>query len=189
MLSKVPYTTELAGRQIDWFNVWNTLHRRARILLSGMPDVFDGISSEDLIGEVFLSFLASPDQLGWDPEKGRLESFLAGVLKHKMIDRIRRHSKIAASIDDPSFAQTANHLSVSHQAEEPLVLYDWLDKALHELPSEDLNLISQYYDVDKKHLADQLHISPAALTVRASRVREKIKRNLAARDSLRSRAA
>jgi DNA-directed RNA polymerase specialized sigma24 family protein len=70
-----------------------------------MPDVFDGVSGEDLPMEVLTQFLASPNGLGYDSARGPLDKFLIGVLKNKLKDHLRRQQRTAGSLDDPDFAQ------------------------------------------------------------------------------------
>ena len=41
-----------------------------------MPDVFDGISSDDLVDETIIDYLASEYGLDWDPTQGSLVRFL-----------------------------------------------------------------------------------------------------------------
>lgn len=55
-----------------------------------MPDVFDGVSAEDVVGETLVAYLTSADKLGWDKNKGPLEPYLWIVCKHKLFDHFRR---------------------------------------------------------------------------------------------------
>jgi len=67
------------------------------------PDIFDGVSAADLVNETMLAFLKSPDAMGWQPGKGELPVFLCGVLRHKFLDHLKRHRRIAGSVDDGAF--------------------------------------------------------------------------------------
>src|SRR6266850_3218548 len=69
------------------------------------PDVFDGLSCEDLPMAVLLKYLESPNGLGYDPMKGPLDKFLTGVLRNEMKSHLRRHQRSAGSLDDPAFMQ------------------------------------------------------------------------------------
>lgn len=86
---------------------WTQLYKRlcivAAALARSVPSVFDGISVMDLPGETLLAFFESPDGLGWDPTRGDLEPFLSGVLKKKLLTRLRRHMRVAGSLDDNAF--------------------------------------------------------------------------------------
>jgi hypothetical protein len=67
-------------------------------------DVLDSASPEDLAEDTLTEFFMSPDALGWDGRRD-LGAFLCGVLKHKFIDRLRRHQRTAGSLDDEDFAK------------------------------------------------------------------------------------
>jgi hypothetical protein len=86
---------------------WTQLYKRLGIVAAALarsaPSVFDGISVVDLPAETLLAFFESPDGLGWDPTRGDLESFLGGVLKNKLLTRLRRHMRVAGSLDDDAF--------------------------------------------------------------------------------------
>jgi DNA-directed RNA polymerase specialized sigma24 family protein len=68
-----------------------------------VPPIIDGVSVADLPGETLLSFFESTDDLGWVPEKGDLGTFLCGVLKNKLLTRLRRQRRVVGSLDDPGF--------------------------------------------------------------------------------------
>jgi len=89
--------------RINWEVVYERLYMVALHSTDQMPDIFDGVSAEDVVTQVLCAFFESPNGLGWDPAKGPLDRFLLGVLKHKMIDHVRRDRRIAGSFDDPSF--------------------------------------------------------------------------------------
>lgn len=80
-------------QDVDWLAVIKRLSVAAARLTA--PDVFDGISLEDLPSIVVQEFLVSNDQLGWDGCHD-LGAFLCGVLKYRFLDRIRRQRRRVA---------------------------------------------------------------------------------------------
>jgi hypothetical protein len=79
------------------------LHLQINMIKGKLPDVFDGISCEDLPMEVLAMYLDSPNGLGYDPNKGTLYKFLAGVLNNKLKDHLRRQRRTVGSLDDQDF--------------------------------------------------------------------------------------
>jgi hypothetical protein len=72
-------------------------------LTRGLPDILDGVSSDDLAEETLLDFFESADALGWDEQRD-LANFLCGVLRNKFLDRLRRQRRHdGGSVDDPNF--------------------------------------------------------------------------------------
>lgn len=92
------------GSTGNWEVVYERLYMVALHSTDRMPDIFDGVSAEDLVTQVLCAFFESPNGLGWESAKGPLDRFLLGILKHKMVDHVRRDKHIAGSFDDPGFA-------------------------------------------------------------------------------------
>ncbi len=121
---------------------------QARVCLSHAPDSFDcGISVEDLVGETLTAFFDSPKALGWKPGKETLDSpnetqksverFLAGVLRHKAVDHLRRQKHVAGSLDDPDKDVTP----ASRDEVTPSVDYAFTRDRICELLKNDRELI------------------------------------------------
>ena len=73
-----------------------------------MPPVFDGISLMDLPGDTLSAFFDSPNGLGWDESRGSLPAFLCGVLRNRLLMRLRRHYRWnGGSLDDASVARVS----------------------------------------------------------------------------------
>lgn len=132
---------------VDWTRLYKVLLVQARVCLSNAPDSFDcGVSAEDLIGETLAAFFDSPKALGWKPGKEAinsptqiqksLERFLAGVLRHKAIDHLRRQRYVAGSLDDPDKNLTAP----VREEFTPLVDYALTRNRLYELLKDDKEL-------------------------------------------------
>jgi RNA polymerase sigma factor (sigma-70 family) len=84
---------------IDWEDTYKRLRVYAEELARSAPDVFDGISAEELVSEALVAFLQSPTALGWNPDR-QLAAFLSGVVRHKFLDHLKRQRFVSASIDD-----------------------------------------------------------------------------------------
>src|SRR5262245_20520416 len=91
---------------IDWACVYKRLQLVALQSAARLPDIFDGVSAEDVVTQVISAFFEDPDGLGWNPTRGPLDRFLLGVLKHKTIDHLRRQRRTAGSLDDSNFAKS-----------------------------------------------------------------------------------
>lgn len=87
---------------------WEVLYKRLVVfalkLTSQMSSVFDGVSSEDLVGETLVAYFAQTSGMKWNPTQGTLERFLCGVLKNKFLIHVRRNKQVGGSLDDVSFA-------------------------------------------------------------------------------------
>jgi DNA-directed RNA polymerase specialized sigma24 family protein len=86
--------------ETDWVPLLKRLTAYALKLGRELPAVFDGISPDDLVGETFVSYLASPNRLNWDPRQGSLEAFLCGVLTNKFLMHARRYRHCAGTAED-----------------------------------------------------------------------------------------
>jgi DNA-directed RNA polymerase specialized sigma24 family protein len=105
ILTAATYLSQGIFATVDWDGTYKRLCVLADYVAKKVPDVFDGVSIDDLINDVFVLFFESPNQLGWRPEEGELSRFLMGVLKHKVLDHMRRQAKTVGSFDDPNFMQ------------------------------------------------------------------------------------
>jgi DNA-directed RNA polymerase specialized sigma24 family protein len=167
--------------KVDWAAVYTRLHLVASRCADGMADVFDGVSPEDIVSQVLTTFFESPDGLGWNPPNGPLDRFLMGVLRHKIVDRIRRQRRIAGSVDDPEFAKKIYLVQPTKGFEESTELCEQIheaargDKKLEEL-------VSAVSDVEGGHninqqLAEELHTSPGDVVNRKKRLVRRYRRN------------
>jgi DNA-directed RNA polymerase specialized sigma24 family protein len=112
-------------------------------LTRGLPDVLDGVSPDDLAEETLIDFFMSADAMGWDGRRD-LAAFLCGVLKNKLLDRVRRQRRrTAGSLDDGDFARSIPDVAVNgSSADGALEVKEWIgdlkskllgDKKLEEL--------------------------------------------------------
>ena len=151
-----------------------------RLIKLRVPDVFDGRSMEDLPSEVLLMFLESSNRLGWNPEKGSLDKFLFGVLKHKMIDHARRQLRTSTgSLDDPDFQsrkQVSDKCSVSSTNQETELRHDLAQVVTADPELGELMRAAQ--DIDdgpniNQKLAQKLMTTPQDIVNRKKRLARK----------------
>lgn len=91
--------------RVDWESEYKQLIVAATSIAQGFPETFDmGLSVEDVVEDVWLEFFRSPKGLGWNPKKGPLWAFLRPRVRLRLIDHIRRHKKVAGSLDDTARA-------------------------------------------------------------------------------------
>ena len=79
--------------------VLKKLIARANFMVIRAPDIFDGVSAEDVVHDAFVEFFTDKGQLGWNPALGKLETFLWTVVRRMLLDRLRR-GKHEISIQD-----------------------------------------------------------------------------------------
>jgi DNA-directed RNA polymerase specialized sigma24 family protein len=86
----------------DWAEISRLLLRSADLWChrANLPDIFDGVDAKDVVGETLAAYFGSPVQLGWNPNEAPLEVFLWAVCRNKLVDHVRRHAHIYASLDD-----------------------------------------------------------------------------------------
>src|SRR5215471_3850934 len=153
-----------------------------------MPDVFNGLSAEDLPSEVLLSYLESPNGLGWDPLIGPLDKFLLVILRNKMIDHLRRQKHTAGSLDDPVYLQQIANSPGNQTLDAPephaSVPTDWKaqDSRVDD-GNRDLNAlrwaledIDDFSNINQK-LAKRLKTTPSDIVNLKKRLARKFPRN------------
>jgi DNA-directed RNA polymerase specialized sigma24 family protein len=144
--------------RIKWAEVWMRLRTIAGWLTHGKPDIFDAVSTEDLVNETILDFLRSPDGLGWVPERGSLDAYLATILKRRFIDHLRRHNRNGGPVEETAlFAAEPGHELEQQEAVAQVLKQVQGDTELEELvvavvESEAGSRLNQ-------ELADDLHVS------------------------------
>ncbi len=86
---------------IDVKRLQKVLFIKAVAVVRDATRSFDiGVSAEDLVNETIIAFFESSNGLGWSEKKGRLETFLGGVLLNKARTHLRRDEKVGGSLDD-----------------------------------------------------------------------------------------
>jgi DNA-directed RNA polymerase specialized sigma24 family protein len=166
---------------INWEAVYERLHMVALHCTDLMPDIFDGVSAEDVVTQVLCTFFESPNGLGWDPLKGPLDRFLLGILKHKTVDHIRRDRQVAGSFDDPGFTTKIPFVDPTALGSEVLNV---LSEQVHQAANGDSELeelVTATNELDGSHninqqLAKELKTTPTDIVNRKRRLIRKFQR-------------
>ena len=125
--------------EIEWAALFKRLTVYSLRLDRDMPAVFDGVSPEDLVAEAFVAYWGSKIGLNWDPNKGTLERFLCGVVKHKFLSHARRNRISAGTLESGLGQVTTGSLRFSTGPTTDTTMTDRImaaargDKALEEL--------------------------------------------------------
>lgn len=165
---------------IDWAQIDKRLLIVATRSTAHMPDIFDGVSAEDLVNQTFETYFEDSDGLGWTPKIGPLDRFLLGVLKHKLLDHLRRQKHIGGSFDDPDFVKKM-------QAGQPVAAHDRggeLYEELEEAARGDADLeqlVQAVPDIDGRNnvnqqLATELDTTPQEIVNLKKRLVRRYKR-------------
>lgn len=165
---------------IDWAQIDKRLTLVAIRSTAHMPDIFDGVSAEDLVNQTVYTYLADPDGLGWTPTIGPLDRFLLGVMKHKLLDHIRRQKYIEGSFDDPDFVKNMQPVAPVAGDVRTGELYGELEEAARG--DADLEqLVEAVPDIDgsnaNQQLASKLETTPKEISNRKRRLVRRYKRN------------
>src|SRR5258708_537442 len=94
------------SRELDWVEIQEVLTKGALWWARKVnaPSIFDGVSVDDVVSETLIAYFSSPNQLGWNPRKRPLETFLGRVCVNKLYDHYRRYQRMKQSADDPLVA-------------------------------------------------------------------------------------
>jgi|SRR5579862_4079782 len=184
-MNSVDTVTVILG-ETEWAAHLRRLTAYATRLSGDMPDVFDGISPDDLVSETIVAYLSGGSGMRWDPHQGSLDRFLFGILKNKFLMHARRSKRFGAcavmdqleleppwpkvntSTAPPTIADQVKLVARGDQKLEELV------EATHELDST--------ANVNQK-LSELLKTSVADVVNRKKRLTNRLDRSVRARSS------
>jgi DNA-directed RNA polymerase specialized sigma24 family protein len=166
---------------IDWAHIYTRLFFVASRFTAQMPDIFDGVSAEDIVIQTLSTFFEDSNGLGWNPTRGSLDRFLLGVLKHKAIDHMRRQEWMVGSFDDSGFVQNMYLVPPVGDGDGNGELYAELTEAARG-DSDLEQLVEAIPDIDGKNninqqLAKKLKTTPQDIVNRKKRLLRRYKRN------------
>jgi RNA polymerase sigma factor (sigma-70 family) len=183
VVSSQPAVPKNRLSDVNWGLVFQKLVARGRFMASRAPDIFDGVSVEDVVSDAFLEFFADKNQLGWNPELGKLETFLWTVVRRMVLDRLRR-ARRQSSIEDESIravAEQTGSLISNPRQELDLCTRDRLEhlKKFAAGAPELEELLSVAADLDgpnvNQEIAARLHTSPEAIVNLKKRLQRRVK--------------
>lgn len=165
---------------VNWGLLLQRLVARGVFMANRAPDIFDGVSVEDVVADALLEFFSDKNQLGWNPAAGRLETFLWVVVKRNVLDRLRRARR-------QSSIQEEDVLGVAEQSgaviSDPRTGLDTRDRleylksfALGDSQLEELLSAAARVDGSNinQEIAEVLHTSPEAIRNLKKRLRRRV---------------
>jgi RNA polymerase sigma-70 factor (ECF subfamily) len=145
--------------------------------------------AEDAVSDTLLAALERPTAYAGGSQ---LKTWLVGILKHKLIDQLRRHTREATTLDNDD-AQDVDELlfdASGHWRETPA---DWgshpegllnqqqflavLDACVEKLPSVQgrVFMMREWLELDSEEICKELAISPTNLWVLLHRARLRLR--------------
>jgi RNA polymerase sigma-70 factor (TIGR02943 family) len=148
--------------------------------------------AEDAVSETLLAALAKPQSFG---QRSQLKTWLVGILKHKIIDALRHHSREACTLDADDSDSQADPLSFiafrqdGHFSETPA---DWgdpeqrassrqffeiLEACAARLPPVQgrLFLMREWLELSSEEICKELQLTPTNLYVQLHRARLRLR--------------
>ncbi len=144
--------------------------------------------AEDAVSETLLAALERPDGFAG---RSQLKTWLVGVLKHKLVDQIRRNSKELSTtreddvdLDDQLFDSTGHWREAPtdwgddpEQALRQLDFMRVLEACVDKLPGQQgrLFMMREWLELDTEEICKALAISPTNLWVMLHRARLRLR--------------
>ena len=147
--------------------------------------------AEDAVSETVLAALAKPQAFG---NRSQLKTWLVGILKHKVVDTIRHHSRevsgLGGSDDDHAdpldyiefkadghFAQTPADWGNPEQAMHEHQFFAVLEACASRLPASQgrLFLMREWLELSSEEICKELQLTPTNLYVLLHRARLRLR--------------
>jgi RNA polymerase sigma-70 factor (ECF subfamily) len=144
--------------------------------------------AEDAVSETLLAALEKPQAFGG---QSQLRTWLVGVLKHKLVDQLRRHTREASltTADDEADLDEQLFTADGHWREAPQVWGDpehqlreqqfmaMLDACVQHLPGVQgrVFMMREWLELDTEEICKALAISPTNLWVLLHRARLRLR--------------
>jgi RNA polymerase sigma-70 factor (ECF subfamily) len=147
--------------------------------------------AEDAVSETVLAALAKPQSFG---NRSQLKTWLVGILKHKVIDTLRHHSREVGAADNSADAQEDPLESIAFKADGHFVEApaDWgnpeqqlsshqfmeiLEMCTSQLPAVQgrLFLMREWLELSSEEICKELSLTPTNLYVQLHRARLRLR--------------
>lgn len=145
--------------------------------------------AEDAVSETLLAALEKPQAFGG---KSQFKTWLIGILKHKLVDQIRRHSREVSGSTEADDGEDLDELlftAAGHWRESP---HDWgnpedalrqvdfmkvLEACVEKLPGQQgrLFMMREWLELDSDEICTALAITPSNLWVMLHRARLRLR--------------
>jgi RNA polymerase sigma-70 factor (TIGR02943 family) len=147
--------------------------------------------AEDAVSETMLAALSKPQSFG---NRSQLKTWLVGILKHKIIDALRHHSREACVLDTDDDAQSdpldyMGFKDDGHFGEQPAEwgnpeeqmksrqFFEILDACANKLPATQgrLFLMREWLELSSEEICKELDLTPTNLYVQLHRARLRLR--------------
>ena len=140
--------------------------------------------AEDAVSETVLAALAKPQGFGG---QSQLKTWLVGILKHKLVDQIRRHGREVSTttpddeedVDGPLFDATGHWAAAPAEWGDPEAacgrreFFEVLEVCVDKLPGVQgrVFMMREWLEMDSREICKELAITPTNLWVLLHRAR------------------
>lgn len=147
--------------------------------------------AEDAVSETVLAALAKPQSFA---NRSQLKTWLVGILKHKVIDALRHHSREVCGLDhsdddeadpleylgfkaDGHFSQSPADWGNPEQQLSSRQFFDVLEACTSKLPAAQgrLFLMREWLELSSEEICKELSLSPTNLYVQLHRARLRLR--------------
>lgn len=147
--------------------------------------------AEDAVSETMLAALAKPQSFD---NRSQLKTWLVGILKHKVIDTLRHHSREISGLEssddeetdpleylgfkaDGHFSQAPAEWGNPEQDTNNRQFFEVLDACTHKLPANQgrLFLMREWLELSSEEICKELSLTPTNLYVQLHRARLRLR--------------
>ncbi len=147
--------------------------------------------AEDAVSETVLAALAKPQSFG---NRSQLKTWLVGILKHKIIDALRHHSREACTLDkhedsdadpldfiafkaDGHFSEAPADWGNPEQQTSSRQFFEMLEACSSKLPPVQgrLFLMREWLELSSEEICKELGLTPTNLYVQLHRARLRLR--------------
>ncbi len=147
--------------------------------------------AEDAVSETVLAALAKPQSFG---NRSQLKTWLVGILKHKIIDALRHHSREACTLDkqedsdadpldfiafkaDGHFSEAPADWGNPEQQASSRQFFEMLEACSSKLPPVQgrLFLMREWLELSSEEICKELGLTPTNLYVQLHRARLRLR--------------
>ena len=147
--------------------------------------------AEDAVSDTVLAALAKPQSFD---NRSQLKTWLVGILKHKVIDALRHHSREVSGLDNPDdddtdpleylgfkadghFSQPPAEWGNPEQNTNSRQFFEVLDACTNKLPANQgrLFLMREWLELSSEEICKELSLTPTNLYVQLHRARLRLR--------------
>lgn len=147
--------------------------------------------AEDAVSDTLLAALAKPQSFD---NRSQLKTWLVGILKHKVIDALRHHSREISGLDSPDddetdpleylgfkadghFSQPPAEWGNPEQNTNSRQFFEVLDACTNKLPATQgrLFLMREWLELSSEEICKELSLTPTNLYVQLHRARLRLR--------------